>query len=701
MPDHPLVKQSGRLSRPGLGKRHMYALASSSLTKQKRMKNLILCITTLLLAPLAAVHAADLKLASVFSDHTVLQRERPVPVWGWANPGDEVTVEFAGQKKTAQADAAGKWMVTLDSLAASSQPRDLVIESGSLKQKLTISDVLVGDVWLCSGQSNMWFPVKDVTNGATELASAADPQLRLFAVGGKFSLEPLADATGRNGGWQPCTPQSAEWFSASGFFFGRWLRRELGVPVGLIQSCWPGTPAEAWTSVGALRAVPTFSERVEKEIAHFRSQEEDNRKFISDRACWEEEHGVKPPPVLDAARGWADPALDTSDWKSVTLPATWVKLGVKSGGVFWVRKEVTLPASAAGKPFTLSLGWFGEQYDTAYFNGVEFGQTPDKAPRFYSCDRNYLVPGKLVREGRNVIAARVISATQDAQFGPPGHALRLSVADQASVDDHWLMKVEAVFPPLPDDAIKSRPKPNSIMVQRVPGSLYNGMIFPLMPFAIKGVIWYQGEDNAGRPQDYRELLSLMIGDWRAGWKQGNFPFLIQQLVNHGLPEEPGSPGGWVSMREAQALVAATVPASELSVGIDIGEALNVHPKNKQDIGKRLALVALEKVCGKPVESSGPRYESMIVEDHAIRLKFSHAAGLTAKDGLPRNFAIAGADRKFVWADARIEGDTVVVSSSKVPQPIAVRYAWVSNPPGCNMYNAAGLPMAPFRTDDWK
>lgn len=640
--------------------------------------------------------------AGIFTDHMVLQRDQPIPVWGYANPGEEITVNFAGQTKNARAGADGKWMVKLDPLPASADPHELIVECKARGLKSTFTDVLIGDVWLCSGQSNMWFPVVDVKNGTNEVAAANDSLLRFFGVAGAWTLDPQREIKSVTQGWQPCSPKSTERFSATAYFFGRELRRELGVPVGLIQSAWSGTPAEAWTRTEALKTVPTFAERVEKDLAKYHSQEADNTKFVTDRAAWEEKYGVKPVPVSAVARGWADPALETSDWKPVTLPAPWGTLGAKSGGVFWIRKEVTLPADAAGKPFDLSLSYAGEQYDTTYFNGVEVGRNPDKPPGFYNGGRTHRIPGNLVKEGRNVIAVRVTSATKSAQFGPPGYAMRLPVADKSRVDDRWLFKIETEFPSLPTEALATRPKPNDIAVQHVPGVLFNGMIAPLIPFGIRGVIWYQGEDNSGRPQEYRELLATLIGDWRAQWGQGEFPFLIQQLVNYGKPgEDPNKPGNWAAMREAQARVSETVPGSGLSVGIDIGETLNIHPKNKQDIGKRLALVALEKVYGKQIESSGPRYESMKIEGPAIRLSFFHAKGLHAKDGSPKGFAIAGADKKFVWADARIDGETVVVNSPQVPHPVAVRYAFAANPDGCNLYNAAGLPMAPFRTDDSK
>ena len=654
-----------------------------------KMKLTTLTMTALLLLAAFTARAESApKLPALFCDHMILQRDKPVPVWGWADAGAKVTVEFAGQTKTATVDSNGKWLVKLDPMPASAEPRSLKVNN------LSIADVLVGDVWLCSGQSNMGFSVGAALNPEQETANARYPAIRLFSVAQNPTLTAAADV---KGAWQQCSPQSVADFSAAAYFFGRELHRELKIPIGLLHSSVGGTPAEAWTRLAALRTIPALSERAEKEIAQIQSQEEDNKRFVSARAAWESKYGVKPPPIADAARGWADPALETTDWKPIVLPAQWGQLGAKSGGVFWVRKEVVLPESAAGKQFGLGLNWVSEQYDTAFFNGVEVGHASDKAPGFYSVQRRYNVPGKLVKAGRNVIAVRIVSATEHAGMWQWGHMLGVPVEDSRTVDDTWQMKTESTFVPLPDDALKSRPKLNNLAFRCVSSALYSGMIAPLVPFAIEGTIWYQGESNAPRAAEYRELLSLMIHDWRAQWGQGDFPFLIQQLVNNGFPaKDPNRPESWPVLREAQMQVAQSVPNCGVAVGIELGDAFTIHPRNKQDVGKRLALVALEKIYGRKVESSGPLFDSMKIEGASIRVKFTHASGLCAKGGAPKRFALAGADGKFVWADAKVDGDTVVVSSSDIPNPVAVRYAWTDNPEGCNLFNAAGLPAAPFR-----
>ncbi|MEI6644656.1 MAG: sialate O-acetylesterase [bacterium] len=669
-----------------------------------RRRTALFVLMTVVLG-LQSLAVDGLKVAFLFTDHMVLQREMPVPVWGWADPGVKVTVEFAGQTKTALADASGKWSVKLDAMFASAVPSILKISrtpnpdpsAGGVSAKvepLIITDVLVGDVWLCSGQSNMKMEVWGCAQAEEEIANGRYPEIRLFTVAPYSALTPTNAVVGA---WEPCSTQTVGKFPAVAYFFGRELHKELKIPIGLLHSAVGATAAEAWTRLEALKTIPALAERAEAEISQIKSQENDNKRFVTDRTAWEKKYSVEPPPVAEAARNWADPELKTDDWSSTTNPNQWVQLGTKSGGVFWVRRDVTLPESAAGKPFFLGLKWLSEQYDTTFFNGVEVGRASDKAPDFYNQARHYKVPGKLVKAGRNVIAMRIVSATKLRV----GNMLGLPVADQAAVGNKWLMKTESTFPALPPEALKSRPKPNTIPFRSVSASLYNGMIAPLIPFAFKGAIWYQGESNAGRAGEYRKLLSLMIRDWRAQWGR-SFPFIIQQLVNNGAPaKDSNETGNWPLVREAQMQVADALPSCGVAIGIELGSAVTIHPPNKQDVGKRLALVALEKTYGQKIESSGPRFDSMKVEGSAIRVTFTHAAGLIANGGPLKNFSIAGANRMFFWADAKIADGAVIVSSPQVPQPVAVRYAWADNPEGCALFNQSGLPAAPFRTDDWK
>ncbi|MCX7414554.1 MAG: 9-O-acetylesterase [Planctomycetia bacterium] len=619
-----------------------------------------------------------------------------MPVWGMADAGEKVTVSFGGKDFTVVAGPDGQWRVQFDSMPASSEPRDMVIR-GESGEPVTLTDILVGDVWLCSGQSNMGWNVESSLNPAEDIATANYPALRQFRAAERSSLTPVSEVKGN---WERCSPQTVGKFSGVGYFFARELHKDLDVPIGIFISAVGATPAEAWTRLEALQKLPDIGQRAAAEIAKIQSQQEDNRRFLVERAAWEEKHGVTPPPVAEAAKGWAAPDLDTGDWQAVTFPGQWKNFGLKSGGVFWIRKEFDLPAEALKHPhIIIGLNWASEQYDTVFLNGEKVAELVEKPPTFYTAQRTYYVPVRFAKPGRNVVAVRFVAATEHTGMHQWGKGV-FPFAGLKDIDNHWLMKVESTFPRLPSEALASRPKPNGLNSRAVSSSLYNGMIVPLMPMAIKGVIWYQGESNVTRPKEYRDLLSALIEDWRERWGQGDFPFYIVQLANYyGAPKEPAD-SGVARVREGQLQVAQNVPGTGLAVAIDIGEE-SIHPRNKQDVGKRLALQALHHTYGRAVTCNGPIYRGMAVEGDTVRLSFDHVAGgLIAKNGPLTWFAIAGDDKKFVWADAKIDGETVVVTSSQVPEPVAVRFAWADNPEGFNLYNAAGLPMSPFRTDDW-
>jgi sialate O-acetylesterase len=647
------------------------------------------------LALLPGIAEAKPTLAAVFGEHAVFQRNRPVPVWGTADAGEKVTVSFGGRNFSAVAGPDGEWQTHLDPMPATPEPRDMVI-CGEGGEAVTLTDIVVGDVWLCSGQSNMGMSVAGSRDADAEIAAGDHPLIREFKVAMESSLGPRGDVTGK---WTPCTPKTVGHFSGVAYFFARELHKDLNVPIGIVVSAVGATPAEAWTRLEALRTLPEVGARADDEIKRIHSQEEDNRCFLMERAAWEEKHGVVPPPMSETARGWAAPDLDTSDWKPITFPGQWKNFGLKSGGVFWVRKEFDLPAEALKQPHVIvRLNWASEQYDTVFLNGEKVAELVEKPPTFYTAQRSYYVRVKFAKPGRNVVAVRFVTATENAGMHQWGKNV-FPFTGQQVVDDTWLMKVESTFSPLPPEALALRPKPNGLNSKAAAASLYNGMVSPLMPLSIKGAVWYQGESNVTRAREYRDLLFTMITDWREQWGQGEFPFYIVQLANYyGVPKEPGD-GGVARVREAQLQVAKTTPASGLAVAIDIGEE-SIHPLNKQDVGKRLALQALHKTYGRDVPCDGPIYRGMTVEENAIRIAFDHADGLVARDWPPKWFAIAGDDKKFVWPDARIDGQSVVVTSPQVPHPVAVRYAWADNPEGCNLSNAAGLPASPFRTDNW-
>ena len=660
------------------------------------MKPILTLLTALLLAPLAALHAGELKLPAPFADHMVLQREQTVPVWGWAKPDEEVTVEFAGQKKTTRADVNGKWLVKLNPLKASVEPRELKVGS------IVIHDVLVGEVWLASGQSNMGFSLREVGDLApADVASSADPQLRLLTVKHHADTEPQAEMTPAPT-WLVADPATVPGWSAVAYYYARNLRRALNVPVGIIHSSVGGTPAESWTSREALAGDPLFAKVTEESIAAWKRYPKDVRAFPILLAEWMKQNHAEDPGGTGEAQGWAKCDFDDSGWRDATIPTALRPLGMKGGGIVWFRKTIVFSADAAHTDTWIGTDWVDDAAQTLYLNGVRLEPIGSYQP-YYHKQTRFKVPKAIIRAGApNTLALRLHSLWPDRGFWQRTKAMNLPVTEVSLLDDHWRFKIEAPFPDLSPEAIKAMPHaPTANLLLNTYTSLYNAMIHPLIPFAIKGVIWYQGESNASRSAEYQHLLSLMMGDWRSRWHEGDFPFHMVQLANYGEPAKAPEESGVAGIREAQLRVAQTVPNVGMAVAIDVGE-VSIHPRNKREVGRRLALVALAKTYGQEVVCCGPIYEACAIEGRAIRIRFAHThGGLMAKDGELKRFAIAGEDKKFVWADAKIEGDTAVVNSPVVTKPVAVRYAWATNPEGCNLYNRAGLPASPFRTDDWK
>ncbi len=656
-----------------------------------------LLVTAALAGIVAAPNTAraDVTLPALFSDNMVLQRKAKVPVWGLAASGEQVTVSVAGQKATTVGGPDGHWRVVFTNLPVGD--KDTLTVAG--KNTLTLKNVAVGEVWLASGQSNMTYALGwDADYNAPEIATAHDPDFRMFTVPPQGSLEPQSDV---KSDWQAADSQSVRGWSAVGYFFGRNLRKALGVPVGIIHASYGGTPAEAWTSAAALENDPTFRQTSADQIAAMRRFPAESQAFPTLAAQWMTQNGATDTGNQGFQNGWSKPDFDDSGWRTVTIPTNLSALGFKGGGAVWYRKTVVLPAPAADKDFNLDLNWLGISKPTFYFNGTEIGPIWANPPYAFA-QYSYRIPKALIRPGQtNVLALRVHALSPDSGFWQHTGDMGWPVADPKALDPAWKFQAEQTYPALTPDALKALPKYPDAKIQYTPGALFNAMILPLMPYAIKGCLWYQGENNAGQPQQYQALLTDLIADWRGRWGEGDFPFEIEQLANYGdISKEPSS-SGVAGVREAQFQVSRSVPNTALAVAIDIGE-VNIHPKNKREVGRRLALIALNRAYHRRQVDSGPLYAGMIAEGDTIKITFTHSdGGLVSKDGPLKQFAVAGADKKFVWADAKIAGQTVVVSSPLVPHPTAVRYAWADNPDGCNLYNGAGLPASPFRTDDWK
>ena len=634
---------------------------------------------------------AEVKLPSIFSDHMVLQQNATVPVWGWAAPGEAVTVAIANQTQKAVADRDGKWMVKLAGLKPGSKQALRIAGTNSIN----IQDVLVGEVWICSGQSNMEFVLSGARDAAKEIAEANYPELRVFTVARSMLFSPVEDSKGK---WAVCTPAEAAHFTAVGYFFGRDLHRELKVPVGLIHTSVGGSCAEAWTSREGLAVDPELNSIANDQIVALASYPEEQKRFEQAIPAWESRYGGDTGDK-GFEKGWAKPDFDDSDWPVAPLPASFAKLGIKTGGSVWFRKELEVPADAANKEISFTAGGATTDLKTGFFNGVKL--TPIRSrPPFHTQKTWFRIPAELVHEGKNTLAVRVYSHTDSGGIFQLPDKMGLPQATPTTDLSSWKYQIETPGPDLTAEARAALPVAPWATPFMTATQLFNGMVHPLIPYAMRGVIWYQGESNADRAYRYRRLLPLMIQDWRNRWEEGDFPFYQVQLAGFQAPPSLPESSAWAELREAQSVVVAKVPNTGMAVAIDVGEADDIHPKHKQEVGRRLALAALSNTYHRKIEYSGPLYQSMVVERGAIRLKFSHADGLASKAGELKQFAIAGEDQKFVWADAKIDGNIMIVSSPKVSNPVAARYAWANNPAGCNLVNAAGLPASPFRTDEW-
>ncbi|MFD1469600.1 sialate O-acetylesterase [Hymenobacter caeli] len=654
-------------------------------------RSLLLPALLLALGASPAARAA-VRLPALVGSHMVLQRDAKLPLWGWAAPGEQVSVTFRGKTYPAVPGGPdGRWQATLPPQPAGG-PYTLTVRG---QNTIELTDVLVGDVWLASGQSNMQFKVKDpnrggyqpVQNADQEIAAANWPNLRLFTVNQTAAYRPQAEAPAN--GWQVCSPATIAEFSAVAYFFGRDLYQQYRVPMGLIADSWGGTPAEAWVSAEGLRAFPEFGAKVAAFSQRTTSLADDQRAFQTQQKAFQQSINTRDQGYLPGGKTWAAPDFDARAWATLAVPGAWEASPALAGydGVVWFRKEIELTAADAARSLTLALGRIADA-DSTWFNGVKVGGTGGAGtPRAYD------VPAALVHPGRNVIAVRVVDASGPGGFvGAPADLVLTTAARSLALAGAWqyrpgIAPADVPRPPVPGGA------------QMAPTALYNGMIAPMQPLAIKGVIWYQGETNAERAEQYRTLFPALIADWRAHWGY-EFPFLFVQLANFNPALPQPAESDWAELREAQA-GALALPRTGMATAIDLGDPADIHPHNKQEVGRRLALAARRVAYADPgVVASGPTYAGMAVAGPAVRLRFDHhGSGLRAPDGPLRGFAVAGADHKFYWATAQVQGDDVVVSSAEVPAPVAVRYDWATNPDG-NLYNREGLPTVPFRTDTW-
>lgn len=629
---------------------------------------------------------ADVRLPKIFDSHMVLQRHKPIPVWGWADAGEKVTVELSGsgitkQTKTIKAGKDGKWILRLNAAEAGG-PYQLVVKGK--KNVLTLDDVLIGEVWICSGQSNMQWTVSASDNAEEEIRAANYPMIRHFEVPREISLTPKDDLS--KGQWKAATPENTGQFTAVGYFFARDLYKKLGIPVGLINTSWGGTIVETWISKEAMKSFNEFSDVVNAMPLSMDALGE-KRKTRLTNAINELQGGL---PSAGEVQSWSSVSFDDSDWKTIEVPGNFDRRDLQYlDGAVWFRREFILPDSLTGVSVALSLGTI-DDVDATYVNGVKVGGASSKT----ATGRIYVLEPSQLRTGKNSIAVRIEDFGGRGGFTGRQEDVKISRgAYEQSLAGTWKFRVESST----DNNQFTGPNDAGTL-------LYNAMIAPIIPYAMQGAIWYQGESNAGRAYQYRKSFPLMISDWRNRWKE-EFPFLFVQLASFNANNGNSKNGSsWAELREAQALTLQALPRTGMAVIHDIGNPKDIHPTNKQDVGKRLALQALKIAYGQNMLSQGPQFQSMQKEGSKLALSFSNTGGglmASGKYGYLQGFEIAGADKIFHWAKAEIRDGKVVVWSDEVTDPVAVHYGWADDNMEANLLNKEGLPAAPFRTDTWK
>lgn len=648
---------------------------------------------------------ADLGLPAVFSDNMVLQRKKPITVWGWASPGEKVVVRLANTSASAITDSTGEWVTQLKPLQAGG-PHELKVKGETETELFT--NVMIGEVWVCSGQSNMTMALEKAKNAEKEIADANYPKIRLFSVPRRVSRSPREDCDGR---WQVCTPDIARGFSAVGYFFGRDLHETLDVPVGLIHASWPGTRIDAWMSWERIETDTMFTpilDRYRKEVAEYPGKKAEFLKawneYMADTTA--KRAFQYDPGNRGAEKGYARPDFEPEKWETIELPTFIEKpMGKKIDGAVWFRKKIAIPENWVGHDLEIRLGTI-DDFDVTYCNGVKVGETGVEIPEPYMIPRHYVAPGSLVTSSEVTLAVRVFDHFGGGGFAGPPEAMELSCPARNShvpLRGDWRFHMEI---PLEPSAIGGPGTPGVPRQPRDPNSsnrpsgLYNGMITPVAPYTLSGTIWYQGEANASTAYQYRRLLPAMIADWRETWNDTTMPFGIVQLVNFRDRDTVPSPSTWAELREAQAMAARSDPHVGLAVGIDVGQANRLHPANKRPLGERLSAWAQATVYGRNLVYSGPALKRASFGTDTVTLVFEHiGSGLAVKGDSLTGFSLAGSDSVFHWATARIQGDSVMVWSDLVETPVELRYGWANNP-DCNLYNKEGFPAVPFRTDSF-
>lgn len=622
---------------------------------------------------------AKLRLGSIFADNMVLQQEKPVKVWGSAEAREILSVEFRGEKIKTKADKKGNWIVEFPAFKYGG-PYKLTVNGK--KETISIKNILIGELWLASGQSNMEMPIEGwgkVNQYEQEIANANYPSIRMFTVEKSLQVEPQKEFKGH---WDICSPNTVGEFSATAYFFARKLNEELNIPIGIIHSSWGGTEIESWISGDTYSLLPSdfWNKYNLPEISDFNSFVEENKE--AEKAFLDAYHND-----VGLQNRWYENKIDPSDWVLFHNPQEWNRTELEGvEGVVWFKYNLNIICLDTLEQSKVSLGTIDDN-ETTWINGIQVGKT-----KGYNIERYYDVPTSILKEGKNTIIVRVQNESGEAGFTANADKMFLQVGDNKySLVGEWEYKIATDA----KDYNFTRITPYSL-----PSLLYNGMINPVVRLPIRGVIWYQGESNENNAEDYKTLFPALINDWRKKWNDTEMPFYWVQLANYKAKDDnPPTTSKWALLREAQSM-ALELPNTGQAVITDIGDTYDVHPKNKQDVGKRLAFIALHKSYKKNVVCSGPSFKSSKKIGDKVQIYLDNVQdGLIIKNkyGYIEGFSLAGPDGKHYWAKAYLDGNSIIVSSENVSNPVQIRYSWSDNP-DVNLFNSANLPLAPFKID---
>jgi sialate O-acetylesterase len=636
----------------------------------------------------------SLRLSALFANGCVLQRGGPVPVWGWAAPGAGVRAACAGRSATATAGRDGRWRLDLPELPVGGP---CVLEVAAASETVRIADVLVGEVWLASGQSNMDQAAVNAGFSVEELTDLDQPLVHVFVAQRRGTSRPQDDTAGE---WLPASGGAVGHASGAALACALRLQRRLGIPVGIIQGSVGGTSAEWWTRREALDAHPDLRPLMDQLRAKGGCEAADSPAAQAALTAWKATAFHQDPGISAEAQGWSAPGFADAAWETMNLPCTWESQGHQLDGACWFRRTVAIPPGWVGRDLLLSLGPV-DDFDHTFVNGELVGRIGPECPDAYCRQRRYTVPARLVAGSQLTIAVRVFDHYGDGGIvSGPLFLLPVGVPvrERLRLDGPWRFRWELPLPPKAGTAIP--PPPAGADVFSAPGNLWNGIIAPLVPYACRGVLWYQGCSNSGRAEQYVPLMSALIADWRRAFGRDLAFWQVQLALFR--ERAPVGDSDWAELRDAQQQVADALPGVGVVPQHDSGDATDIHPRNKTLVGERLARRILDEVYGCGDGSQPPRYEGHeIGGDGQVTVRFRHCwGGLAAIGGVVRGFALAGADRVWHPAEARIVGNTVILRAAAVPAPLAVRYAWAANPDATLIAQDGSWPAMPFRSDDW-